>query len=118
MSLQPADFARSDHAVLDRLLADEGPHGELGYRILAWAQPRLTEADRAHLATVALTAIGNFAPLWQGAACTTCAAPALGIAPRATAAATLRATVETRVLTRLHGVEIAVDRHAVAALLQ
>ena len=104
-------------AVLDRLLGDEGPHAELGFRLLAWAAPRLTAADRAHLAEVALTAIAGFAPLWQAAPCADCTAPALGVAPAAEHQRALVTAVRERVVARLARFDIVVDAARLAALL-
>ncbi|MCX5747585.1 MAG: hypothetical protein NT062_34400 [Proteobacteria bacterium] len=60
--------------VLDRLLVDEGPHARLGFWFLGWASARLSDAERAALATMALDAIEVYAPLWQ-APCDACPAP-------------------------------------------
>ena len=62
-------------AVLDRLLADEGPHGRLGFWFLEWASESLTHAERADLARLALTTIEVYAPLWQEDECASCAPP-------------------------------------------
>jgi len=104
-------------AVLDRLLADEGPHAELGWRILAWAGPRLTAAERARLGELAVAAIASFAPLWQAPACAACQAPGLGVTPPADHGALLRRAVRERVLARLARAAIPVDAAAVEALL-
>lgn len=95
-------------AVLDRLLADEGPHAELGYRVLAWAGPSLDDADRARLTELALGAIGAFAPLWTGPACDACQAPSLGVAPPAEHRRALRQAVLTKIVPRLaeHGIVV------------
>ncbi|MEZ4404022.1 MAG: ferritin-like domain-containing protein [Kofleriaceae bacterium] len=95
-------------AVLDRLVADEGPHAELGPRLLAWAAPRLSAGDREHLGTVALEAIAGFAPLWQRPPCDACQAPALGVAPMDQHQQLLRAAVTTRIVPRLarHGITL------------
>lgn len=53
------------HAVLERLLADEGPHARLGFWILDWAADRLTDSERAELAQLALEALEVYAPVWQ-----------------------------------------------------
>jgi hypothetical protein len=52
-------------AVLDRLVADEGPHARLGHWFLDWAAERLTEAERASLAERACMALDAYAPLWR-----------------------------------------------------
>jgi len=104
-------------AVLDRLLGDEGPHGELGYRLLDWAGPALDDDDRGHLAAVALDAITAFAPLWQREACPSCAAPALGVAPADEHRRMLVDAVRTRVVARLARHAIVVDADRLAAVL-
>lgn len=104
-------------AVLDRLLADEGPHAELGWRILAWAGPRLTAAERARLGVIAVGAIASFAPLWQAPACPACQAPDLGVTPPEDHGALLRRAVRERVLARLARAAIPVDPAAVEPLL-
>ncbi|MBK9032102.1 MAG: ferritin-like domain-containing protein [Myxococcales bacterium] len=104
-------------AVLDRLLGDEGPHAELGFRLLAWAGPQLEPADRAHLAEVALAAIASFAPLWQREACDACQAPGLGVAPAADHQRALVTAVRERVVARLARHDVHVDGAALAALL-
>lgn len=53
-------------ATLAHVMRDEGPHGQLGWWLLDWAAPRLDDAARAHLATVAATALAAFAPLLGG----------------------------------------------------
>lgn len=55
-------------AVLARLSHDEGPHAALGHWALAWADPQLSDDDRAHLSGVATRAVAVYAPLWAGAA--------------------------------------------------
>jgi len=62
-------------AVLDRLLADEGPHARLGYWFLEWAADRLTDAERARLAELAVETIEVYAPIWAEPECSSCAAP-------------------------------------------
>jgi hypothetical protein len=59
-------------AVLDRLLADEGPHARLGFWFLDWAAEQLTDGERAELAATALATIEVYAPLWQDAPCDGC----------------------------------------------
>jgi hypothetical protein len=61
-------------AVLDRLVADEGSHARLGYWFLDWAADRLTDAERAGLADLALATIEVYAPLW-GSECEECPTP-------------------------------------------
>ncbi len=62
-------------AVLDRLLADEGPHARVGTWFLDWAADRLDDAERAQLARAARDAIAAYASLWQEPACETCPLP-------------------------------------------
>ncbi len=50
-------------AVLARIIRDESHHAQLGMWFLDWAHDRLTDADRAHLGTVAKDAIESFRPL-------------------------------------------------------
>lgn len=52
-------------AVLERIVADEAPHGRLGWAYLEWASDRLDAAERARLAGVALETIADLSPLWQ-----------------------------------------------------
>src|SRR5580692_1471005 len=52
-------------AVLDRLVADEGPHARLGFWFLDWAADRLTDAERARLADLAMVTLEVYAPLWR-----------------------------------------------------
>lgn len=52
-------------AVLDRLLADEGPHARLGWMFLDWCSEDLGEAERARLAVLAKETIDVYAPLWE-----------------------------------------------------
>jgi hypothetical protein len=105
-------------AVLERLLKDEGPHARLGAWFLGWAADRLTAADRAHLATIALDAIAVYAPLWRGR-CTTCEAPAaLGGLPVASHAQVMVDAVRTRVARPLGRLGIAIDRERLDALLE
>jgi hypothetical protein len=95
-------------AVLDRLLADEGPHARLGFWFLDWAAPRLTDAERAHLARVAEDAIEVYAPLWQDAPCAACPLPRGLGGHAAIGKRALRAAVELRIAKplRRHGIEL------------
>lgn len=52
-------------AVLQRIVADEAPHGRLGWAYLEWAEEDLDAAERARLADVAVETIEQLAPLWQ-----------------------------------------------------
>lgn len=63
------------HAVLQRLVADEGPHARLGFWFLDWAADALTAEERAQLADLALSTLEAYAPLWQEPACGVCASP-------------------------------------------
>lgn len=62
-------------AVLERLLADEGPHARLGFWFLDWAAEQLTELELARLATLAIETIEVYAPLWQDAPSPCCPLP-------------------------------------------
>jgi uncharacterized membrane protein (DUF2068 family) len=62
-------------AVLDRLLADEGPHARLGDWFLEWAAPQLSVDERAGLADLAADTIELYAPLWRDAGCAGCPLP-------------------------------------------
>ncbi len=53
------------HAVLERIARDESPHARLGWLFLDWAGPRLDDADRAHLAAVALAGLKDQSPYWK-----------------------------------------------------
>jgi len=103
-------------AVLDRLLADEGPHARLGFWFLEWAEDELTIDDRVRLARLAEDTIAVYAPLWREDPCDTCPLPSgLGghdeIGKRA-----LRDAVEHSIARPLarHGIEL--DARRVAAL--
>ncbi len=62
-------------AVLDRLVADEGPHARLGDWFFEWAAEQLTDDERARLAELALETIAVYAPLWQEAPGACCPIP-------------------------------------------
>jgi hypothetical protein len=51
--------------VLQRIVADEAPHGRLGWAYLEWAAEDLDAAERARLGEVAVETIAQLAPLWQ-----------------------------------------------------
>lgn len=53
-------------AALDRIVGDESSHAQFGWWFLDWADDRLSDADRAYLATVASDAVRAFAPLLGG----------------------------------------------------
>lgn len=61
-------------AALGAIVGDESSHAQLGWWFLDWAEPRLDDADRAHLGEVAGAAVAAFAPLLGGA----CSASGLG----------------------------------------
>jgi hypothetical protein len=48
---------------------------QLGFWFLDWASDRLTDAERADLAELALTTIEVYAPLWRDDACEACPVP-------------------------------------------
>jgi hypothetical protein len=52
-------------AVLDRIVRDEAPHGQLGWMYLEWADDEMTDAERARLGRAAVLALEQFAPLYQ-----------------------------------------------------
>ncbi|HEU0030473.1 MAG TPA: hypothetical protein VFQ53_07570 [Kofleriaceae bacterium] len=92
------------HAVLDRLVRDEGPHAQLGIAFLAWAGDRLTAADRAQLAAIALRAVAVYAPLWQ-------------TSPDADYRALMTSAVRDKIDARLVRHDIVMDRARLAQLL-
>lgn len=61
--------------VLDRLLADEGPHARCGFWFLEWAVPEMTDAERAQLARLAEDTIEVYAPMWLEPSCDSCPLP-------------------------------------------
>jgi hypothetical protein len=66
-------------AILQRLSHDEGPHSAMSDWFFSWANERLEDNDRAHLAKLALDALEVYAPLWQNAPCESCEpVPSLG----------------------------------------
>jgi hypothetical protein len=52
-------------AILDRIVRDEAPHGLLGWMYLEWADEEMAAAERARLGEVAVSALEQFAPLYQ-----------------------------------------------------
>lgn len=52
-------------AILGTIVRDEAAHGTFGYWFLDWALPRLSEDDRAELATSAGRAIAPIRALWK-----------------------------------------------------
>jgi hypothetical protein len=96
-------------AALDRLLGDEGPHARIGTQFLDWAEDRLDDGDRRHLAQVALDAIAVYRPLWHGR-CSTCEAPSeLGGMPVQSHADLLVDAIRSRVVRQLAHRRITVD---------
>lgn len=53
-------------AALGHVVGDEASHAQLGWWFLDWAEPRLDDAARRHLAEIAGAAIRGFAPLLDG----------------------------------------------------
>ena len=91
-------------AVLDRLLADEGPHAKCGLWFFDWAADQLADAERAHLARLAEATIETYAPLWQGG-------EVLGVHDPGGARA-MRDAVDTAIVTPLARYGIAIERRA------
>jgi hypothetical protein len=52
-------------AVLDRIVRDEAPHGQLGWLYLDWAADDMADAERVRLAAVALEMVQAFEPYWR-----------------------------------------------------
>jgi hypothetical protein len=52
-------------AVLERIVRDEAPHGQLGWLYLDWAADRMDDAERGRLAVVALDMMRAFQPYWR-----------------------------------------------------
>lgn len=102
------------HAVLDRLVRDEGPHAALGIQILAWAGDRFSEGDRARLAEIALEAVAVYAPLWQRPQRS---APELGVTSHDAYRALMTAAVRDKIDARLCRHGIVMDRARLGALL-
>ena len=103
------------HAVLDRLVRDEGPHAQLGMQFLAWAGDRLTRGDRARLAQIALDAVAVYAPLWQKPASD--AAPELGLTEPDAYRTLMTTAVREKIDARLCRHGIVMDRDALAQLM-
>jgi hypothetical protein len=102
------------HAVLDRLVRDEGPHAQLGMQFLTWAGARFTRGDRERLAEIALDAVAVYAPLWQQPSA---GAPELGVTEPSAYRTLMTTAVREKIDARLcmHG--IVMDRTALAALM-
>jgi hypothetical protein len=100
------------HAVLAKLLADEGPHSRIGDWFLDWAEDRLSDHDRAHLAGVALDAVEVYAPLWQRTSCGCPDVASAGVAPADDFSAAMISAVRTRIAGPLarRGIHIAGER--------
>ena len=103
-------------AVLDRLLADEGPHARLGFWFFEWATDQLTDAERASLARLAEDTIAVYAPLWQDEPCPTCPTPSGLGGHDATGRADLRTAVDRAIATPLERLGIVLDPVRLAAL--
>jgi len=102
--------------VLERLLADEGPHARLGFWFLDWANDELTDAERAQLAQLAVETVAVYAPLWQDVDCSTCPLP-VGLGGHdAVGKAALKKTVEVHIAGPLARYGIELDRTRLAAL--
>jgi hypothetical protein len=103
-------------AVMERLLADEGPHARLGFWFFDWANEMLTDAERAHLATLAVDTIEVYASLWQTPACDACPLPDGLAGHDEVGAADLRAAVTRTIATPLARYGIVLDAARLAAL--
>jgi hypothetical protein len=101
-------------AVLDRLLADEGPHARLGFWFFEWAADELSDIERARLARMAEDAIEVYAPLWQEP-CGTCPPTDLR-GHDAEGRRALRAAVHRGIAAPLARVGIELDPERIAAL--
>ena len=103
-------------AVMDRLLADEGPHARLGFWFFDWANDMLTDEDRAHLAKLALDTVEVYTPLWQTATpCDECPLPE-GLGGH-DAADDLRSAVTTHIAAPLARYGIVLDAERLALLV-
>ena len=103
--------------VLERLLADEGPHARLGFWFLDWAIDELTDLERADLARIAVETIGVYAPLWQDEVdCGMCPLPAGLGGHDAIGKAALKKAVEVQIAGPLARYGIELDRAQLAAL--
>jgi hypothetical protein len=104
------------HAVLGRLVADEGPHARIGFWFLDWAADRLTDGERARLAELALATIEVYAPLWWAGACEACPVP-VGLAGHdERGRAALRRAVTASIARPLASYGIELDPARVASL--
>jgi hypothetical protein len=103
-------------AILDRLLADEGPHARLGFWFFEWASEELTDVERAHLARLAEDTIAVYAPLWQDAPCASCPPPAGLGGHDAVGKAALRTAVDRAIAAPLAKLGIVLDPARLRAL--
>ena len=104
-------------AIMERLLADEGPHARLGFWFFDWANERLTDDERVHLATLATDTIAVYAQLWQTASCDECPLP-LGLGGHDDAGkADLRAAVTRSIATPLARYGIVLPAERITALV-
>ena len=53
------------HAVLERIVQDEAPHGRLGWLWLEWIAESLDDGERARLAGVATDSLRQFQSFWK-----------------------------------------------------
>ncbi len=104
-------------AVMDRLLADEGPHARLGFWFFDWANEALTDDERAHLARLAVDTVEVYAPLWQAPICESCPLPAGLAGHDAIGARDLRDAVTRSIATPLARYGIVLDAARIAALV-
>ncbi|HXU03226.1 MAG TPA: hypothetical protein VN903_19805 [Polyangia bacterium] len=65
-------------AALAGIVADEAHHAQLGFWFLDWAEGRLSDADRVHLADAAAAALAAFAPLFVVSPSVSCGTTGLG----------------------------------------
>ena len=104
-------------AVLDRLLADEGPHSRLGFWFLDWAAEHLSDAERGELAATAVTTIEAYTSLWQDAPCDSCPPP-LGLGGHdAVGKQDLRSAVDHMIARPLSRYGIELDKTRLAQLV-
>ncbi len=103
-------------AVLDRLVADEGPHARLGYWFLDWAADLLTGEERARLAELALATLEVYAPLWREPACDACPVPTGLAGHDERGREALRGAVTASIAGPLASYGIVLDGERVAAL--
>jgi hypothetical protein len=102
--------------VLDRLLADEGPHARVGVWFFDWAAEQLEDAERARLAELAADAIAAYAPLWQATPCETCPLPRGLAGHDEIAKQALRTAVQQAIVTPLSRYGIVLPPERIAQL--